>query len=411
MALSDIAARNAKAKEKPYKIADEKGLYLLIHPNGSKYWRMDYRFNGKRKTLALGVYPDVPLAGRMDANKYLEGARDLRDAAKRKLKEGIDPAAEKKAKARQQSASVSFEDVAREWYGKQATCWKPGHAVTVINRLESNVFPWLGSMPIGEIEPPEVLAVLRRIESRGAVETAHRVKSICGQVFRYAVATGQAKRDPVPDLKGALSPVQSVSMPTITSPKRVGELMRAIQGYEGTHVVRCALQIAPYVFVRPGELRHAEWAEVDLDKAEWRIPAEKMKMKRMHIVPLSHQVVAILRDLKPLTGRGKYLFPSVRTDTRPMSENTINAALRRIGFDKGEIVGHGFRAMASTILHEHGWKSDVIERQLAHIEGNKVKGAYNHAEHLPERKALMQQWADYLDALRDGAEVIPIRKA
>jgi len=385
-ALSDVQVRQAKlpVDKKQIKLADGRGMYLLVNQTG-KYWRFDYRFNGKRKTFALGVYPDVPL----------KRAREKRDEARSMIADGIDPAMQRKATLK--AEKESFEGVAREWYEKQRTVWKPGHAMTVIGRLERDVFPWLGSRPINDIEPPDLLAVLRRIESRGAIETAHRIKSVCGQVFRYAVATGRAKRDPVPDLKGALQPVKATSMATITDPKRIGELLRAIHGYAGAFPVKCALMMAPYVFVRPGELRQAEWSEIDLEAAQWRIPAGKMKMGRKHIVPLSGQVVAILRELKPLTGRGKYLFPSVRSTVRPMSENTVNAALRRMGFEKGEICGHGFRAMASTILHEQRWKSDVIERQLAHVEGNKVKGAYNHAKYLPMRVKMMQHWADYLD--------------
>jgi len=395
MALNDLAVKKAK---KPGKLADERGMYLFVTAKGAKSWRLDYRINGKRKTLTLGLYPDVSL----------KSARDKRDQARAKVADGIDPSIQKKAT--RQAKADSFEAVAREWFAKEKAIWKPSHADTVITRLENNIFPWLGDTPINEIEPPDMLAVLRRIESRGAIETAHRIKRVCGQVFRYGIATGRCKRDPVPDLRGALQPVKQTHLATITDPKRVGELLRATEGYSGTFPVKCALQVAPYLFVRPGELRHAEWQEIDLDAATWRIPAEKMKMGRMHLVPLSRQVVAILRELEPLTGRGKYLFPSVRSTVRPMSENTVNGALRRMGFEKGEICGHGFRGMASTILHEQGWKSDVIERQLAHVEGNKVKGAYNHAEHLPERVKMMQVWADYLDGLRDGADIISITK-
>jgi len=400
MALNDLQARRAKcpADKKQIKLADGGGLHLLVTAKGSKYWRLDYRFRGMRKTLALGVYPDVSLA---KARARTQEAREL-------IADGIDPAMVKKAKLR--AKKNSFESVAREWYEKQSAIWKPTHAATVIDRLEANIFPWLGNTPINDIEPPDLLAVLRRIENRGAVEVAHRVKAVCGQVFRYGIATGRCKRDPVPDLRGALTPRKTVSMATITDPKRVGELLRAIEGYQGSFPVKCALQVAPYLFVRPGELRHAEWPEIDLEAAQWHIPAEKMKMKRLHLVPLSRQVVAILRDLQPLTGRGKYLFPSVRSTARPMSENTVNAALRRMGFEKTEICGHGFRGMASTILHEQGWNSDVIERQLAHVEGNKVKGAYNHAEYLPDRTKMMQAWADYLDGLRTGADVVPIKR-
>jgi len=397
-ALSDVRIRQAKlpAGKKQIKFADGKGMYLLINQTG-KYWRLDYRFNGKRKTMSLGVYPDVSLSE----------ARDMRHDKRKLIRNGIDPSAQRQATKK--ADADSFEAVAREWFAKEKAIWKPGHAKTVIGRLENNIFPWLGNTPINDIEPPDLLAVLRRIEARGAVETAHRIKRVCGQVFRYGIATGRCKRDPVPDLRGALQPVKTLHLATITDPKRVGELLRAIEGYSGTFEVKCALQVAPYLFVRPGELRHAEWSEIDLEAAQWRIPAPKMKMKRMHLVPLSKQVVAVLRELEPLTGRGKYLFPSVRSTVRPMSENTVNAALRRMGFEKGEICGHGFRAMASTILHEQGWNSDIIERQLAHVEGNKVKGAYNHAEHLPERVKLMQHWADYLDGLRTGAKVIPIK--
>jgi len=398
MALNDLAVKKAKVTGKQYKLADGRGMYLMVTAKGAKSWRLDYRFNGKRKTLTLGLYPDVSL----------KVAREKRDEARRMIADDIDPSIQKQAT--RTAKADSFEAVAREWFAKEKTIWKPSHAETVITRLENNIFPWLGSTPINDIEPPDMLAVLRRIESRGAIETAHRIKRVCGQVFRYGIATGRCKRDPVPDLRGALQPVKQTHLATITDTKRVGELLRAIEGYSGTFEVKCALQVAPYLFVRPGELRHAEWSEIDLEAAQWRIPADKMKMKRKHLVPLSRQVVAILRDLQPLTGRGKYLFPSVRSTVRPMSENTVNAALRRMGFEKGEICGHGFRAMASTILHEQGWKSDVIERQLAHVEGNKVKGAYNHAEHLPERVKMMQHWADYLDGLRTGADVVPIRR-
>lgn len=399
MALSDLQARRAKVPAgKTFKrLTDGKGMYLLVKHAG-KYWRMDYRFAGKRKTLSLGVYPDVSL----------KRAREKRDDARRMIADDIDPSMQKQAT--RTAKKDSFEAVAREWFAKEKAIWKPSHADTVIGRLENNIFPWLGDTPINDIEPPDMLAVLRRIESRGAIETAHRIKRVCGQVFRYGIATGRCKRDPVPDLRGALQPVKQTHLATITDPKRVGELLRAIEGYSGTFEVKCALQVAPYLFVRPGELRHAEWSEIDIEAAQWRIPAEKMKMGRLHLVPLSRQVVAILRDLQPLTGRGKYLFPSVRSATRPMSENTINAALRRMGFEKGEICGHGFRSMASTILHEQGWNTDVIERQLAHVESNKVKSAYNHAEHLPERVKLMQAWSDYLDGLRTGADVIPIKR-
>jgi len=394
MPLTATAIRNAKLREKQYKLYDEKGLYLLIN-NAGKYFRYNYRFDGKRKTLALGVYPTVKV----------QDARLKRDEARKLIVNGVDPVQHRKETKvmRANQAANSFEAVAREWFTKNKPKWTEKHAKNIIQRLELNVFPWLGSNPIATIAAPDLLDVLRRIESRGAIHTSHRVKQICGQVFRYAIATGRAERDPSADLKGALAPTTPKRMATITDPKQIGELLRAIDGYQGTLVARCALALAPLVFVRPGELRHAEWSEIDLDKAEWRIPAEKMKMKSLHIVPLARQAVEVLREIQPLTAQGRYVFPSVRTDSRPMSENTVLAALRRMGYTREEMTGHGFRAMASTILHEEGWSSDVIERQLAHAERNSIKAAYNHAQHLQERRNMMQWWADYLDNLKGNA--------
>ncbi len=393
MPLTDTAIRNAKPKNKQYKLTDEKGMYLLVNQAG-KYFRLDYRFAGKRKTLALGVYPDVKLAE----------AREKRDDARKMIANGIDPCQARKAQKSIQieQAENSFEAIAREWHGKYSTNWADSHAKKIIRRFELYVFPWLGSRPIAQITPPELLAVLRKIERKGILETAHRTKQNCGQVFRYAIATGRAERDPSADLRGALTPVKHGHMATITEPKKIGELLRAIDGYEGTPVAKYAMKLAPLVFVRPGELRHAEWNEIDLEKAEWRIPAEKMKMKDPHIVPLSTQAVEILKKIEPITGKGRYVFPSIRTNLRPMSENTILAALRRMGYTKEEMTGHGFRAMASTLLHEQGWLSDIIERQLAHAERNNVKAAYNYAQYLPERRRMMQAWADYLDKLKDS---------
>ncbi|KGO33404.1 MAG: tyrosine-type recombinase/integrase [Desulfoprunum sp.] len=396
MSLTDTAIRNAKPKDQAYKLTDEKGLYLLVSQSG-KYFRQDYRFGGKRKTLSHGVYPKLSL----------KEAREKRDEAHRLLQNDIDPGLHKKMvkmKLRKQTEN-SLQAIAMEWYAKFKHTWTEGHARTIISRLENNVFPWLGEKAIADIKPPELLAVLRRIEERGALETAHRVKQICGQVFRYAIATGRAERDPSNDLRGALPPTRPKSMATITELDKVGELLRAIDGYRGNLITRCALQLAPLVFVRPGELRHAEWKEIDLEKGEWKIPAAKMKMRTTHIVPLADQAVRILEEIKPLTGLGQYVFPSLRPGSRPMSENTVLAALRRLGFAKEEMSGHGFRAMASTILHEQGWQPDVIERQLAHAERNKVKAAYNHAQYLPERRKMMQTWADYLDNLKGGEQV------
>jgi integrase len=400
MALTDTAVRNAKPREKAYKLFDGGGLFLMVNPNGSRYWRLKYRFNGKEKLLALGVYPDVSL----------KSARDRRDEARTKIADGIDPSELKKAEKASQSNADSFETVSREWWSQREPHWSKTHSSRIILRLKKDVFPWIGSRPIGEISAPELLTVLRRIENRGAIETAHRIHQSCGQIFRYAVATGRTERDPSADLKGALPPTRQRHHASITDPKKIGELLRAVDGYEGSFVTRCALQLAALTFVRPGELRHAEWSEIDIDKAEWRIPAEKMKMRVAHIVPLSRQAIQVLQELKPLTGRGKYVFPGVRSIRRPMSENTVNAALRRLGYTKDEMTGHGFRSMASTILNEQGWHRDAIERQLAHAERNSVRAAYNYAEHLPERIKMTQSWADYLDGLKKGADVVPIQK-
>ncbi len=395
MPLTDLTIRNAKPKEKQYKISDGQGLYLLVKKAG-KYFRLDYRFAGKRKTLALGVYPSVTLAQ----------ARKKRDDARQLLQNDVDPSQYKKeTKALQkEQATNNFEAIAREWFTKNLHQWTPGHSRTIIRRLELNIFPWLGTRPISSINAPELLISLRRIEERGALETAHRVKQICGQIFRYAIATRRAKRDPSTDLRGALPPTKPKRMATITDPKKIGELLRAIDGYEGHLITKCAFQLAPLVFLRPGELRKAEWQEINFEQAEWKIPKEKMKKKKEpHIVPLSIQSITILREIEPLTGKGKYVFPSLRTTERPMSDNTILAALRRLGYAKDEMSGHGFRSMASTILHERGWPTDAIERQLAHAERNSIKAAYNYAQHLPIRRKMMQKWADYLDKLKGGS--------
>jgi integrase len=390
--LTDAGARNAKPKDKPYKLAAGGGLYLEVMPNGSKCWRWKYRFGSKEKRLALGVYPEVSMST----------ARGGRDQARAVLRQGRDPSAERKAdKARAVlEGANTFEAVAREWLEGQRRSMSPTTYAKAKRTLKTNVFPWIGSRPVADLEAPEVLAVLKRIEGRGANETAHRVRARMGQVFRYAIAHGVATRDPTADLRGALAPAVTRSHAAITDPAKVADLLRAIDGHAGQFVTRCALKLAPMLFVRPGELRRAEWSEFDLDAAQWRIPAAKMKMREEHVVPLASQAVDILRELQPLTGRGKYLFPSLRSPQEPMSENTVNAALRRLGFDKDTMTGHGFRALASTRLNELGWKPDVIERQLAHAERNKVRAAYNRAQRLTERRKMMQAWADYLDSLR-----------
>lgn len=397
--LSDIVVRNAKAQEKPYKLHDTAGLYLLVNRAG-RYWRLDYRFAGKRKTMALGVYPAVSL----------KEARERRDDARRLLGQGVDPGAQRKAqKAAKAACGETFQVIALEWHQKFSPGWSESYSDLIRDRLAADVFPWIGARPIAEITAPELLSVLRRIEARGALETARRVKQFCGMTFRYAVATGRAESDPSTSLKGAIPPPKAGHFASITDPKRIGELLRAIEAYQGSLLTRCALKLAPLVFLRPGELRQAEWAEIDFAAAEWKIAAEKMKMRRPHIVPLSSQAVAILADLHPLTGSGRYVFPCERSLARPMSENTLLACLRRLGYGKDEMTPHGFRHMASTLLNEQGWNRDAIERQLAHVEKNAVRRAYNHAEHLPERRRMMQAWADYLDGLKAGATVLPFR--
>ncbi|HKX53714.1 MAG TPA: integrase arm-type DNA-binding domain-containing protein, partial [Nitrosospira sp.] len=375
MALTDTAIRNSKPADKPLKLTDERGLYLLLKPNGSRWWRFDYRYGGKRKTLSMGVYPDVSL----------KEARNRRDEARKLLASDVDPGENRKAvkAAKLEKAANSFEVVAREWYAKYSPTWNESHGERIIRRFERDIFPWIGSKPIAEIAAPELLTTVRRIEDRGAVETAHRALGNCGQVFRYAIATGRATRDISADLRGALPPVKGEHFAAITEPKQVGALLRAIDGYTGSHVVRCALRLAPLVFVRPGELRKAEWKDIDLDAAEWRYTVTKTNTP--HIVPLSTQAVEIFKELQALTGRSRFVFPGARTNGRPMSDNAILAALRRMGIDKEEMSGHGFRAMARTILDEVlGVRPDFIEHQLAHAVRDPNGRAYNRTAHLPE---------------------------
>lgn len=404
MPLTVAAIRNAKPRAKPYKLTDGAGLYLEVMPTGSRYWRWRYRYDGKDTRLAFGVFPEVALAE----------ARERRDNARRSLRDGIDPATKRKVERRKRllSAETTFEGIARQWLESQRKKMAPATHKKAVRTLELFAFPWLGARPMDEIDPPELLTVLKRIEARGAHETAHRLKARVGQIFRYAIAHGTAKRDPSADLRGALSPVVTKSHAAITDPARVGELLRALDSYAGHFPTCCALRLSPLVFVRPGELRNAEWTEIDFEAAEWRVPAHKMKMREAHVVPLSSQAIAVLSELQPLTGRGRYLFPSIRSAREPMSNNTINAALRRMGYDHDTMTGHGFRAMASTRLNEMGWNPDVIERQLAHAQRNKVRAAYNRAQYMAERRTMMQAWADYLDALRTSSNVTTImRKA
>jgi integrase len=397
--LSDTAIRNAKCETKPIRLFDERGMYLELSPSGGKWWRLKYRFAEKEKRLSLGVYPDTGL----------KAAREHRDAARSILANGIDPSEHRKAHRAALVASTAdiFEAVTREWISKYSGSWAPSHAERVLRLFERDLFPWVGNRPISNVTAPDLLTAVRRIEARGARDTAHRALGNCGQVFRYAIATGRAESDPCPSLRGALAPARDKHFAAATDPAELAQVLRVIDGYEGTLAVRCALRLMPLVFVRPGELRHAEWSDIDLDAKEWRYTVTKTNSP--HIVPLSRQAVGILRELYPLTESGRYIFPSARSNPRPMSDNAILAAMRRAVILKEEMTGHGFRATARTLLDEVlGVRPDFIEHQLAHAVRDPNGRAYNRTAHLAERCKMMQQWADYLDSLKSGAEVIPI---
>jgi integrase len=405
MPLTDTAIRKAQPKDKTSRIFDGGGMYLEVAPAGGKWWRLKYRYAGKEKRLSLGTYPDTSL----------KDAREKRDAARKLLAAGVDPGEQRKAAkaAGEERSANSFEVIAREWHAKQSATWVELHASRIMLRMENDIFPWLGGRPIADITAKEFLVTVNRIADRGAVESAHRVLQNCGQVMRYAIATGRAERNPVADLRGALPPVKQTHLAAITDPHAIGGLLRAIDVYQGSFVTRCALQLAPLLFVRPGELRQAEWAEFDLDAAQWNLPAEKMKMREPHLVPLAPQAVAILRELQALTGGGRYVFPSPRSPQRPMSNNGVLSALRRMGYGNEEMSGHGFRAMARTVLDEvlH-FRPDYIEHQLAHAVKDPNGRAYNRTAHLAERRKMMSGWADYLDTLKVGGNVLPMsRKA
>ncbi len=402
--LTDTRARSAKPTVRPLKLSDAGGLHLLVQPHGSKLWRMAYRFAGRQKTLALGVYPTVSL---------LE-AREKRDGAKRLLAKGIDPSAQRRLdRQAARTPGTTFKAVAEEVIVKLEKEGRADATLTKKRWLLQFAYPSVGHRPIAEITAPELLSVLRRVEERGCYETARRLRSTFGTVFRYAIATGRAERDPAADLRGALISPKVTHRPAIVDPASIGALLRAIEGYAGHPLTTAALRLAPLAFVRPGELRCAEWSEFDLEAAEWRIPAAKMKMRRPHRVPLSRQALAIVGDLQARTGDERWLFPSVRSTSRPMSENTLNAALRRLGYGPDEMTTHGFRSMASTRLNEMGrWNPDAIERQLAHQEPDDVRRAYTHAaEYWLERVQMMQEWADYLDELREDRKVVALSKA
>lgn len=399
MPLTDVKVRQSKPTPKPYRLSDGDGLYVQITETG-KYWRWNYRYLGKQKTLAYGVYPDVSLVQ----------ARDRHRDARKLLADGVDPGQVKKEdkRAAKLAASNSFEAVARLWMDERKDAVKPDQYVKTLARMENDAFPWLGKRPITAIDAPEVLEVLERVDKRGARFTAHRLRSEISRVFRFGIKKGYCRTDPARDLIDAIPSAVTKNFASITDPAKVGELLRAFDGFTGTFPVQCALKLAPMLFCRPGELRMAEWAQIDLDKAEWRYTVSKTKTD--HLVPLPTQAVAILRELHALTGHGRYLFPGARDHERPMSGATINAALRRLGYDtKTEITGHGFRAMARTILHEElNEDPAVIEHQLSHSVPDALGTAYNRTKFLKQRRIMMQTWADYLEVLKVGGNVIPM---
>lgn len=401
MPLSDVALRNSKPAQKPYKLPDGGGLYVLVTPNGRKYWRLKYRFAGKEKVLALGVYPDVR-AGE---------AREQRNHAKRMLKEGRDPNLVRKQKKLSEivSSANTFGSIAREWVEQQRTRWTSGHADRVLESLDQDVFATLEPRPISEVTAAELLAVLRKVEARGAIETAHRILQRCGAIFRYGISTVRCERNPAADLRGALKPIKRANHAALPA-SELPHFLRKLEAYDGQLQTKLALKLLLLTFVRSRELRGAAWSEFDFEQVEWRIPSERMKMGTDHIVPLSRQAIEVLEQLKLVTGKSRFVFPNRSKPRACMSENTMLYALYRMGYHS-RATAHGFRATASTILNEQGWRADAIERQLAHIERNRVRAAYNRSEYLDERRRMMQAWADYLDRVGAGAKVTPIKAA
>ncbi len=399
MALNHIQITNAKPRDKAYKLADSDGLYLFIQPNGAKLWRMNYRHLGRQKTLYFGAWPEVGIAA----------ARQQRDKAREQIAAGLDPAAEKRIEtlARKVAADNTFKTIAEEWVAKNEREGRAPITLDKIRWLLGMAYPMIGTLPISKITPQEVLAVLRKVEATGRYESARRMRSVLSRVFRYGIATARADRDVAADLRGALITPKVQHLAAITTPKEAGGLLRAIEGYTGHEITAIALRLSPHLFVRPGELRSAEWTEFDTQGAVWSLSAEKMKMRRPHRVPLSHQVLDMLKELHALTGDGRFLFPSFRSPKQCMSENTVNAALRRLGYSQEEMTAHGFRAMAATLLNEMGiWNPDAIEKQLAHLDTSMVRRAYTRGEYWDERVRMMQHWSDYLDQLRDGAKIL-----
>lgn len=396
--LSDKQIEKAKPTVADYLLNDGDGLSLIVKPNGSKLWKFNYYFNGKRKYLYFGTYPELSLLQ----------AREKRRVARESVANDVDPCTTKNKESttkivglNSKSTTTSFEFIAREWHKKYEHTWVPKHAQVQLQRLESNIFPHVGAKDINEIRVPELLAALHQIEERGACDLAHRVQGTCRSVYNYAIATGRCERNIAADLRGALPPAKSTHFAAITDPKELGKLLRAIDLYSGANFVKAAMQLMPMLFTRPGELRQMEWVELDFDQATWNIPGPKMKLKKPHMVPLPVQAIKIIEQLKPFTGQGKYVFSSLRSSDRPMSDNTINMALRSMGYDKSTVVAHGFRATARTMLDEIlGFRVDIIEHQLAHAVKDALGNAYNRTTHLDARKTMMQRWADYLDEIR-----------
>ena len=399
MALNHIQITNAKPRDKAYKVADADGLYLVVQTNGAKLWRMNYRYLGRQKTLYFGGWPEIGIAA----------ARQLREKAREQIAAGLDPAAEKRMEtlARKVAADNTFKTIAEEWVTKNEREDRAPITLDKIRWLLGMAYPMIGTLPISKITPQEVLAVLRKVEATGRYESARRMRSVLSRVFRYGIATARTDRDVAADLRGALITPKVQHLAAITTAKEVGGLLRAIEGYTGHEITSIGLRLSPHLFVRPGELRRAEWSEIDTRAALWSLSAEKMKMRRPHRVPLSRQVLDILEELRALTGDGRFLFPSFRSAKQCMSENTINAALRRLGYSQEEMTAHGFRAMAATLLNEMGiWNPDAIEKQLAHLDTSMVRRAYTRGEYWDERVRMMQHWSDHLDELRDGAKIL-----
>ncbi|NOT18480.1 MAG: tyrosine-type recombinase/integrase [Sulfuriferula sp.] len=413
MALTELQIKKIKPTDKQQKLSDGGGLVLLIKPMGGKYWRLSYRYDGKQKTLAIGTYPTISLAHarikRDEAKALLSSGEDLSEHLSKKAKKIVKVEAKK---AEVIAENLIFGNVAFEYLEKEKGTHTDKHHNKLLGWLKNDVLPWIGKRPIYEITTPELHSVMKRMEDRAVISTAHSVLALCNRIFKYAVVTGKIVRNPCTDLSGALKPVQGKHFAHITNTKDIGELLRRIDGHRGTPVVRSALALLPLLFSRPGELRQMEWRELDLGAATWIIPKDKMKKGRDHVVLLSTQAVQIIKDMQPLTGALKYVFCGSHDESKPMSDGAINNALRALGYDtKNEITGHGFRHIASTLLNEMGFEGDLIEAQLSHKDRDKIRAVYNHAKYLPKRKAMMQAWSDYLYALKQGADIVEFRRA